>query len=78
MRLLGLYALIPMTGLLTVSYFVLFANRMVQEGSGIKTFGKVVAVLLWIAAALVLSAGIWVLSTGGHPAWQMHGMMQGQ
>jgi hypothetical protein len=71
-RALGLFALMPMTMLLTVSYFVLFANGK-TDSPGLKSFGKVVVALLWIVAALALLGGIFVLATGHHMAW--HGCM---
>lgn len=84
-RLLGLLTLIPTTMLLTVSFFVLFTTRKV-EGQGLRVFGYVIAVLLWISAAIVLSAGIYTISTGRHPMLPMmqqmmqmkHQMMQQQ
>lgn len=75
MRIIGLYAFMPLSVFLTVSYFVLFANSKVEAG-GLKTFGKVVAVLLWIAAGLILSTGLYILGTGVHPMGRMHGMMR--
>ena len=65
-RLIGLLAAIPMTMLLTVSFFVLFAVRK-QESQGLKAFGYFVTVLLWCSALLVLSCSIYVLSTGRSP-----------
>jgi hypothetical protein len=65
-RLLGLFALIPTTLLLAVSFFVLFTIRK-TEAQGLKAFGYVVSALLWAAALLVLSVGIYTLSTGRHP-----------
>jgi len=76
-RLLGLFAIIPTTLLLALSFFVLFTNRKV-ENEGLKTFGYVIAVLLWIAAALVFSAGIYILATGQHPMAQMMQQMMQQ
>jgi hypothetical protein len=58
----------------TISYFVLFANQKV-ELKPLKKFGSVVAVLLWLAAFLVLSAGIFVLCTGRHPMGMRHHKM---
>ena len=43
--------------LLTVSFFVLLAARKVDSQS-LKTFGYVIAILLWVAAALALGKGI--------------------
>lgn len=62
-RLMGLFALIPATILLTVSFFVLIVLRR-QENQGLKAFGYVVAALLWLSALLVSSSGLYTLSTG--------------
>lgn len=43
--------------LLAVSFFILVTARK-SESQNIKTFGYVIAVLLWVAAALVLGKGI--------------------
>ncbi len=62
-RVFGLLALVPTTILLTISFFVLFAQKKL-ESNGLKTFGLIVAVLLWIAAGLVFSTGLLTLATG--------------
>lgn len=65
-RLTGIFTLIPATVLLTISFFVLLALTQV-ESPGLKKLGKLVAVLLWVSAGLVLLAGIYILATGHHP-----------
>lgn|SRR3990167_9401851 len=65
-RLMGLFALIPATILLAVSFFVLFAIRRL-EAAGLKAFGYVIAALLWAGALMVFSLGIYTVSTGRHP-----------
>lgn len=75
-RLMGLCAIIPMTMLLTVSFFVQVVIRKI-EVQGIKAFGYVVSGLLWISAALVFSLGIYVLSTGRPPMQCMMQKMMG-
>jgi len=65
-RLLGLGMIVPLSIILTVSFFVLFALRKV-DASGLKAFGFVVAALLWLSALLVFSGGIYTLSTGRCP-----------
>ena len=72
MRLMGLFALIPISVLLTISYFVLIVNRK-QDDKNLKTFGLVVAVLLCIAAGVICAGGTYALITGKHP---MMGMMK--
>jgi hypothetical protein len=70
-RVLGLFSIIPVTLLLALSYFVLFSVRKV-EAQGLKNFGWVIAVLLWICGALVFSTGLFTIASGKHP---MMGMM---
>jgi uncharacterized membrane protein len=74
-RLLGLMAIIPATLLLTASFFVLFTLRKI-EAQGLKIFGYVITALLWIAALLVFSLGVYVISSGRHPIMEM--MKQGK
>jgi len=73
MRIAGLCALVPISLLLTVSFFVLLSLRK-AEAKEIKIFGYVVAALLWLAALAVSSAGLYTLATGRCP---MMNMMRG-
>jgi hypothetical protein len=66
LRIAGLFAVIPTAVLLTISFFVLFVIRKTEVG-GLKAFGYTVAVLLWVAALLVFSAGLYTFSTGRPP-----------
>jgi cytochrome bd-type quinol oxidase subunit 1 len=70
-RLIGLFALFPITMTLTISFFVLFAREKTTS-KRLRSFAGVVAVLLWLCAALALIGGIVVLSTGRGP-WMMRG-----
>jgi len=72
-KLLGLFAIVPVTLILTVSFFVLLVLRKL-ESSILKVFGLCVAALLWLSALLVFSGGIYTLATGKCPMQQM--MMQ--
>ena len=75
-RFLGLFTIIPVALLLTVSFFVLVVMRKIEEQS-LKTFAQVIAVLLWIGAALVFSMGVYIVYTGQHPMMvMMRQMMQ--
>lgn len=81
-RLMGLFAIIPATVLLTISFFVLLALRKI-EPHGLKVFGYVITALLWCCALLVFSLGVYKLSTGRCPMQEMmqckmHGMMEAQ
>ena len=62
-RLLGLFAIIPATVLLTISFFVLFTLRTIKENA-LKVFGYVIVALLWTAALLTFLSGIYTVSTG--------------
>lgn len=77
MRLMGFFAIIPVSFLLTISFFVQFASSK-TEIPMLKKFGSLVTILLWISAGLMVLGGIYVLITGHHPAeaW-IHQMMQG-
>lgn len=64
-RLIGLMAVVPVSVLLTISFFVLFVLRKVEDRA-LKVFGQTVAVLLWLAASIILACGLYVLITGKH------------
>lgn len=53
---MGLFPLLPVTVLLTVSFFVLVTLRRL-ETKPLRAFGYVVAVLLWISALAVVYSG---------------------
>ena len=59
----GLFAVVPASLLLAVSFFILLALRKSEE-KNIKTFGYVVVTLLWLSAVLVFAAGVYSLATG--------------
>lgn len=75
-NMMGIYSIIPITIYLTISFFVLFAAGK-AESKGLKTFGQVIAVLLWICAFLMLVAGIWMMTTKHRP-WDKCGKMCGK
>ena len=52
------FSLVHAVVFLAVSFFILLAARK-SDSQNIKTFGYVVAVLLWVAAALVFGRGIY-------------------
>lgn len=77
-RVMGLFAFIPVAFILTVSFFVLCVLRKIEE-KGLRAFGYVVAALLWGAALLVFAAGVYTISTGRHPLMcMMQEMMRGK
>lgn len=70
MRIMGFLALIPTAVLLTASFFVLFAIER-SAGTGLKAFGRFVAALLIIVAALIFSKGVYTVVTGKCPMMQV-------
>ena len=72
LRLSYLMAIVPISVLLTVSFFVLFALRKIEE-KALKGFGYVVVGFLWLAALVVFSGAVYKMAQG--PA-SMKGMMQ--
>ena len=70
-------AIVTVAMFLTASFFVLFAARK-SDAQGLKTFGYVVAVLLWISAALSLSTAISAYSARKEMMQMKRGTMQGQ
>ena len=84
-KLMGLFAVIPATVLLTISFFVLFTISKVEKRK-LKVFGYTIVALLWLVAFSVFSTGIYMAFSGrplkGCPMQQMMkckmgGMMQG-
>lgn len=63
MRAAGLLAVVPVSVLLTISFFVLVALRKVDE-KGVKAFGYVVVALLWLATLVIFSGGVYKIATG--------------
>ncbi|MCX5712056.1 MAG: hypothetical protein NTY47_03160 [Candidatus Omnitrophica bacterium] len=70
MRLCGMFAFIPATVLLTISFFVLLTLRK-AESQGLKAFGYVVAAFLWLSSTIILGAGAYTLATGHCPMMKM-------
>jgi len=70
-RLSHLLAIVPVALLLTVSFFVLFALRKIEEKS-LRIFGCVVVSFLWLATLVVFSSAVYKIAQGSAP---MKGMM---
>lgn len=60
-KMLGLLAVVPATGLLALSFFVMVVLRKMEQDA-LKVFGYVVTALLWGCALLVFMAGVYKLS----------------
>jgi len=56
-------AIVPISVLLTASFFVLFTLRKIEE-KGLKSFGYVVAGFLWLAALVIFSGAIYKIAQG--------------
>lgn len=76
-----IFAIIPITLMLVLSYFVLLSSEKAASEK-LKKFAKVVAILLWVASGVVL-VGATVRSVCGPrmchagPGMMMHGGMKG-
>ena len=66
----GMLCIVPAALLLVVSFFVLVVAGKVKE-QVLKSFGNIVAMLLWVAAALVFLTGIYITATGNCPVLRM-------
>ena len=64
------FCFIPATIFLTISFFVLLSLEK-TESTGLKTFGKVVTVLLWASALMVIICGIYMCVSGKCPPMGM-------
>ena len=83
LRLPYLMAIVPVSVLLTASFFVLFTLRKIEE-KGLKGFGYLVVGFLWLAALVVFSSAVYKGSAAMKYAIQpkmnmnyMPAMMQG-
>lgn len=83
-KMIGMLFVVPTTVLLTASFFVIAVNSK-AESKGLKLFGWLVALLLWISAFAVFSTGMWfsnnarqkVMGKGGLHIFIGRGMMKG-
>ena len=64
-KIFGIHTILSTLMLLTVSFFILAVARNIKE-QALKSFGNVIAMLIWIAAALILVTGIYSASTCGY------------
>jgi len=60
-------AVVPISLLLALSFFVLLSINKAQT-KRLKTFGYVVAVILWLAVATIILGGVYGLAKGGDKA----------
>jgi len=74
-KMMGMIAIVPITMLLVISFFVLFAASK-SESKGLKGFGAVLAVLLWLSAVVLSTTCIFVMAKGGPMMMQKMMMMQ--
>lgn len=57
-----LFSLLPATFWVVIGYFVLFSSA--KAGDGIRTFGRVLAIWIFVIAAFLLIAGAYVTLAG--------------
>ncbi len=57
-KIFGVHIILSTLMLLTVSFFILVVVRNIKE-QALKSFGNVIVMLIWIAAALILVTGIY-------------------
>lgn len=69
------FSFVPATFWLIIGYFVLFSSTRAE--GGVRTFGKVVAVWVFILAALIPIAGAYVTVSGLCPLETMLETMHG-
>jgi glucan phosphoethanolaminetransferase (alkaline phosphatase superfamily) len=70
-RYLGLFTIIPATILLAISFFVLVVlNKLTSKE--LKRFAIFIVILLWFSSVLLVSLGMYIVTTGKHPMFQMH------
>jgi len=74
-KVMGMMLIVPSVMLLTASFFVLLGISVAKD-KWVRTFGWVVAVLLWIACLAVFSMGT-MISSNGEGKWMnmRHRMM---
>jgi high-affinity K+ transport system ATPase subunit B len=63
LKLSCLMAIVPISILLTVSFFVLFTLRKIEERA-LKAFGYVVVSFLWLAALVIFSGAVYKTAQG--------------
>jgi hypothetical protein len=63
------FSLIPATFLVVIGYFVLFSSRKAE--GGIRKFGQVLAIWIFIIALFPPIVGAWVTISGQCPMEQM-------
>jgi len=72
----SLIAIVPISVLLTISFFVLFTLRRVEE-KGLKAFGYVVTGFLWLAALIIFLGAFYNMGrVPGRMKYMMHQRMK--
>jgi hypothetical protein len=69
------FSLIPATLWVVLGYFILFSSTKTQ--GGVKTFGRILAIWVFILAALFPVAGAYVTYAGLSPIETMRSMHSG-
>ncbi len=72
----SLITIVPVSVLLTISFFVLFTLRKIEE-KGLKAFGYVVTGFLWLAALIIFLGAVYNMGKGpGGMKYMMHQKMK--
>ncbi|MFA5092737.1 MAG: hypothetical protein WC543_02175 [Candidatus Omnitrophota bacterium] len=81
MKMFPLLAIVPISVLLTLSFFVLYTLRKVEE-KPLKAFGYVVVGFIWLATLIMFSGAVYRMAKGPMPMKCMMqkrmGMMMGK
>ena len=71
-KVLGILAVLPTIVLLAISFFVMVVASKIEE-SPLKSFGRVIAILLCITALFIFTMGMYVVAAGRCPTVRMIG-----
>ena len=67
---MGIFGFIPTMVLLTISFFVMVILKKLEEGA-LKSFGRIIAMLLCAAALMIFTMGLYAVSAGYCPITKM-------
>ena len=63
---MGVFAIIPVTMILTVSFFVMAVARKIED-KALQSFGRIIVLLLRVSATMMFAAGLYTISSGRCP-----------
>lgn len=74
MPLIGFLLFIPMMGLMSLSFFILFTITKTEKEK-LRSFGRVLAVAIWVVVAILFVSAILMITNPG-TATQMQDMLR--